>query len=1209
MSERDDAERRELRIAPVMTGGTSLAVWIGGVTAELYSVVNREPGAPPTSANDVYGTLLELTSTDAIVDVITGTSAGGLNGVLLATGWALRVPTETIVELRELWLELGSIEALLRKPSERHPPSLLRGDDYFWPQLTEVLRRIEKASTIVDRTPSTSSRSSKDPTQRPRPTDLLVTVTTLAGEPTRRMDDIDQQLNETKQAHTLRFDTDDFGATKGWAERLALAARTSASIPGVFEASYLPIRDVHDPKAADTEGGRPAFASDKSSFKTGRWAVDGGVLVNEPLAAALERVWKRDAGSEVRRVALFVNPTPSGAAALIPDDSKDPPSLVKVVSSTFTAPRNIGISSDIDRLREHNRLTRKAVDVRRGIGDLTGPSPGLGIDVNGMAGSLFTRFRILRTADSVTSMLERNAPPALAESSTMRRQVEQALIDASRSETWLPKEFGAWSPTSWELPIRPAVGDGNGDVRDGASGGAGGGDPRGAAMEDEGAVPVGPIRADDDDGFGDGTWMIDDWPWGLASIEYAASVLLELIVRAYRLPVERNDQGEMRSDVRTCRTNLGILRRRIHERLQAIDDVRAIDNEFWRAALEKEPEDLGAWAMRCYEVWPDQTLLHTATFNDERKRACKRLLSLEALRLAVIGVDLCRLLEWVDALPEPATDAAADEIAAIRSVRSIIWPLTEGPPTDPRLMLRRLVAMHVVAVVFGDTNRRPALVDLIEVSWSAANALDPERKPAEKLAGTEFSRLGAFIKPSWRANDWMWGRMDGAYQLVLLLLDPVRLRQLNRSKAEVIAKLGLPDGDDAVSRRVAAELDYLDHATKPAPRSLPESAAVVAFALQRQIAKQEMPHVYDAVQRSREDGAREGDAGDFRRAFERVAGKDAKGTVPDADVADLVKRCRIGDESAGEELGQDMLTRTGGRVAIVAANMATGERAGVPWPAKIAAPIRQIGLAIYAITQSTTTSSKTGIGLSAALFAFAGAIIAMRLLGTDLNVGLVVLASLIMVIGATVAIMRSGVFAQLPVVLALLVVALALLGDDITSVITTQPDTGWKQSLFLDKWSGVTIVLIIGSISWLLSFVNRCYYGIRRYRRERNLARLEDPGAWSGVGERASLKLPPWPWRLTVETIVTVLVIPGLFILQKPFFRFLFEGSADGWRNDVIRFGTFLAGKQAFVVLLGLVLVGIFIGLAWDRGIRRFVALCYIAVRRVVMFVSRTAGS
>src|SRR5262249_54705710 len=36
----NEAFTRELRIAPVMTGGTSLAVWMGGVTAELYRVLN-----------------------------------------------------------------------------------------------------------------------------------------------------------------------------------------------------------------------------------------------------------------------------------------------------------------------------------------------------------------------------------------------------------------------------------------------------------------------------------------------------------------------------------------------------------------------------------------------------------------------------------------------------------------------------------------------------------------------------------------------------------------------------------------------------------------------------------------------------------------------------------------------------------------------------------------------------------------------------------------------------------------------------------------------------------------------------------------------------------------------------------------------------------------------------------------------------------------
>src|SRR5699024_12748517 len=34
-----EASRRVLRIAPVMTGGTSLAVWMGGATVELYRLL------------------------------------------------------------------------------------------------------------------------------------------------------------------------------------------------------------------------------------------------------------------------------------------------------------------------------------------------------------------------------------------------------------------------------------------------------------------------------------------------------------------------------------------------------------------------------------------------------------------------------------------------------------------------------------------------------------------------------------------------------------------------------------------------------------------------------------------------------------------------------------------------------------------------------------------------------------------------------------------------------------------------------------------------------------------------------------------------------------------------------------------------------------------------------------------------------------------
>ncbi len=109
-----DLPWRELRIAPVMTGGTSLAIWMAGATAELYRATRalREP----TNNDDglaIYRSLLELTRTEATVDIITGTSAGGLNGVLLAAATALDTSIERFMKTRTTWQEAGDIEKLL----------------------------------------------------------------------------------------------------------------------------------------------------------------------------------------------------------------------------------------------------------------------------------------------------------------------------------------------------------------------------------------------------------------------------------------------------------------------------------------------------------------------------------------------------------------------------------------------------------------------------------------------------------------------------------------------------------------------------------------------------------------------------------------------------------------------------------------------------------------------------------------------------------------------------------------------------------------------------------------------------------------------------------------------------------------------------------------------------------------------------------------
>ena len=120
----------ELRIGLVLNGGVSLAIWMGGVTTEV-DCLRRRIGA--------YGEVLDLLRTDARVDVISGASAGGLNGGFLATAIAYGRPLEG---LRDLWLERGSLDKLLRSPFEKDPPSIMDGDGYFLPALEEAFRTV-----------------------------------------------------------------------------------------------------------------------------------------------------------------------------------------------------------------------------------------------------------------------------------------------------------------------------------------------------------------------------------------------------------------------------------------------------------------------------------------------------------------------------------------------------------------------------------------------------------------------------------------------------------------------------------------------------------------------------------------------------------------------------------------------------------------------------------------------------------------------------------------------------------------------------------------------------------------------------------------------------------------------------------------------------------------------------------------------------------
>ena len=69
-------------------------------------------------------------------DVLSGTSAGGINAALLGLA---SVTGLDLGGLRDLWLRTGSMDMLLRDPGEPNPPSLMQGDKVLFTQLNTGL--------------------------------------------------------------------------------------------------------------------------------------------------------------------------------------------------------------------------------------------------------------------------------------------------------------------------------------------------------------------------------------------------------------------------------------------------------------------------------------------------------------------------------------------------------------------------------------------------------------------------------------------------------------------------------------------------------------------------------------------------------------------------------------------------------------------------------------------------------------------------------------------------------------------------------------------------------------------------------------------------------------------------------------------------------------------------------------------------------------
>jgi patatin-related protein len=318
----------EVRLALVLNGGVSLAVWMGGVTHELDLL--RRASHPDSGRKGVRGLLRRASAPNfdrkgardaearvlriwrkitqeanarIVIDTVAGTSAGGLNGLLLATalGRGAALPP-----LREVWEKSASLEELLAPPSQT---SLLNGG-HFKEKIEEQLDRIKAP-------PKEQLRRIKGEASPREPISLFVTATALDGRSRSYTDAFGAQFEVRDHRRVYRFECDDDAEaykknsdgtwdfvkdrkddfTEANNSALAEAARATAGYPVAFS----PVSE--QPMMPFRQWPHPAFDDPASCV------IDGGVLNNAPFEPVLESITKRRLDKPVRRVVLYVVPS------------------------------------------------------------------------------------------------------------------------------------------------------------------------------------------------------------------------------------------------------------------------------------------------------------------------------------------------------------------------------------------------------------------------------------------------------------------------------------------------------------------------------------------------------------------------------------------------------------------------------------------------------------------------------------------------------------------------------------------------------------------------------------------------------------------------------------------------------------------------------------------------------------------------------------
>uniref|UniRef100_A0A832A5L2 Patatin-like protein n=1 Tax=Desulfacinum infernum TaxID=35837 RepID=A0A832A5L2_9BACT len=711
-----ETRSREIRIALVLYGGVSLAVYENGVARAFFDLVK---GQGP------FGPLLQLLDADAVVDVVAGTSAGGINGLFLAA--ALESGGD-FTKTADLWRKHGDLGRLMRPVSTADEAvSLLDGEGYYQKRLEEAFHRI---LTPTD---------SRDPS--PGEMDVFITGTNLEGVVSASWDSLGARIDDKTHRTVFRLQhrpgrkrlglghvpSDKEIDVSVRACILASVARITSTFPVAFPPFSL------DQLPEDRrEKVREALETASGLKPRHHVYVDGGVLDNKPFGPVLEAIFYRMPYRLVDRRLFYVEPDPEHFTALTDDASRRLQNPFRVAAASLsTIPSHESIGEDLENLKAHNARIRWLRRIKENYLQLArSGTPSTASAADGTSFEVYRRVRI----DGLCTLMASDSDDVPSAKTEITDPARKRLFESLR-QTLL----------QFTHPSEPPQ------------------DPTAASVPQ--LLPY------------DVEWHVRCAFYGLYHLYerlddaggHAPQGLLEAVQAV----------GRVIKALQVIRNRLFLFRDTLFEKtpgggmtadlmLKAFAAFVDAENPIWRPLLDG---------------------LASASSAPDPVRRLRLLADRHAgpLGSEILSRAAFDAWHWIsqaepsrlERLPAPRgterTVLNAVHEALSRIVRSIPG---DGDPIADFITLEQAFYPLEFAARIHELDE----IEYVRISPKDAQIGLSALDPALKVTGDDMAHFAAFFRRDWRANDILWGRLDGICQIVRSLLDTTARERLFRQR-------------------------------------------------------------------------------------------------------------------------------------------------------------------------------------------------------------------------------------------------------------------------------------------------------------------------------------------------------------------------------------------------------------------------------------------